>query len=693
MSLLKIKDPVKNNNEDRFNSAGHISIGIDFGTTNSMISLYLNGKVHFATESGKLVSINTNAEELNGKDVSNEIGKKLSSKFDISNFELIDNHQDVLIPSMVNISKDRQLTFGRKALLFAHDKDNITIKSIKRLIAIAFLSPEERELEIKKHFSDSNNLNYILKNEKELPSINAFGNNFSMFDITSGIFDFLKQVAIKSFSSLDIDTISSCVITVPARFGEQHRRFLKDAAESAGLSVKRIINEPTSAALAYNINPQVGVKEEQSGYYAIYDLGGGTFDTSIIHSDKGLLKVIANSGDAFLGGDDFDLILEQIIINKLNINSKATSEAHTSLIKEDLKHVVQNIKHKISNKEKECNFTYKGEGYLITNQEYNKAIQPSVKKTIDIFDNLINSTCLDEKGKNINDINNKYDKDNFLSGILLVGGSAKNGLILDMIKDSYNCPILNYISPEISVALGAGVQAAILDKRIKNKLLIDISPFSVGIETIGGLIEKVIHRNTTVPISVSETFTTSQDNQTAIEINIFQGERDLVKHSTLIGKFKLDKIPPMIASHPLVKVTFTLDADGILFVDATEERSGQNASITINPMYSLNFEKLKKDNIISKEQRREEVKERMYIQAISDSTVLLTHANRIISTIRENNEDNIENFQEAAEKVEKLQKAINSKGSFNEIVQLYQDIEQIMKPLLDRYTEINLKVK
>ncbi|MBL0725894.1 MAG: Hsp70 family protein [Alphaproteobacteria bacterium] len=666
LNLLKISDPRKKTEstempKNKYYTDSDITIGIDFGTTNSLGCVVIDNAVYLATELGSSILVPECNQLYNLNNAENT--KKLTP---ITNTD----YNDAIIPSAIAINKDGICAVGRKALILSSSNKHVVVKSVKRLIMLEGLEENVRfakETFLKALSSNNTNAKYIVCNKTNLPSIELFGKKFTCLELTTEIFKYIKHVCEESFCSLDIDNVKNCIVTVPAHFNDNQRRIVKKSAQLAGLSVKRMVNEPTAAGLAYNID-----ETKLSQFYLVYDLGGGTFDASLVRFNNGLLQVVATKGNSFLGGDDFDQLLSKLVLNKM-----PTIKTSDSL------EIAKKIKHHFSNYQ-----NYKlPNGDIITVSNYNDIIKPLIEKTFDI----INKDLIEFVKYESQALFSSSDEEVQLVGVILVGGSTKNNIVQHLVKKNYPCPILRQINPDIAVVIGAAVQGAIIDKRLKDRVLIDITPFSIGIETIDGLVEKIINRNTSVPISVYETFTTSQDNQTGIDINVYRGERGLVKYSTLLGKFTLKGIPPMIAGQPILRINFTLDADGILSVSATEERSSVNNSIIINPVYNINIKSVKEECLLAIEKKREDASKKMYLQAISESSILLVHTNRILKKML-NSEEWGKNLQEVINVKNQLEQALSNKDIFSVITELYWKMEKIMTPVLENYLKMQLTI-
>lgn len=464
--------------------------------------------------------------------------------------------EDPIVPSVLCKTKDGWVV-GKEALTHRISEPEHTVYSVKRLMGQGFA---EVEAEIK-------NLPYqVVAAQRQLVKIRLGGAEYTPQELSAEILKKVKQQAEEALGF----SVQKAVLTVPAYFDDAQRQATRDAGKIAGLEVVRVINEPTAAAIAY------GLDEKKEGHVAVYDLGGGTFDISILKLSGKIFKVIATCGNTHLGGDDFDRALSDAI--KANVQQAfPEADLHDAVSQQVFKQTAETVKIRLS--------ASLETPYQIEIAE--KSIEFQGNFTLTQFEALIQS-AVDET---LQDCQKALEDSHLavtdIEEVVLVGGSTQIPYVRKCVAQFFQRPPHIAIDPYKVVAIGASIQGHLLAGGRRDFVLLDVIPLSLGIETLGGTFSKIITQNTTIPTEASEMFTTHVDNQTAIEINLYQGERELVKDCRMLGQFKLRGIPAMQAGLPLVEVTLHVDANGILTVSALEKRSDQQAAIEVIPFHGL----------------------------------------------------------------------------------------------------------
>jgi len=503
---------------------------------------------------------------------------------------------ETLCPSVVSIDPDGSIIVGEPARRRLLTQPERTIYSVKRLMGRGPADVQD-ELRLFPFRIDpaSKNVIRVMLGDKVFtpPEISAF------------ILRELKNWAEAHFG----ETVDRAVITVPAYFNDAQRQATKDAGKIAGLEVLRLVNEPTAAALAY------GLHEKQRGKVAVYDLGGGTFDISVLKlistSDGDIYQVLSTNGDTHLGGDDIDNLLQAFVHELILRHDEIDFSPHGELAQE-LRKALIDLKHQLSSSEAATLRFALPNGSVFTHEftrgTLDALIRPVVDRTMGPVKQALSDAQL---------------KPSDLDEVVLVGGTTRTPLIRRTVQEFFDRKPHIELNPDEVVALGAAVQANILDRGVKNMLLLDVTPLSLGIETYGGAVAKIIPRNSTIPASAQELYTTGVDNQTGIDIHVLQGERELAKDCRSLARFTL-KVPPAPAGLPRIEVKFLIDANGILQVGAKDLRTGEQHSLEVQPSYGINDSEIERMLEESIEYAEQDFAERQVIEARTESESILT---------------------------------------------------------------------
>ena len=584
-------------------------VGIDLGTTNSLVAI-----IHPETK------------------------KPVALK---------EHNSSSLVPSVIHFDAFGNPTVGEEAKKYLENDPSNTIFSAKRLMGKSYNDIKQNASFFTYKVIDSD--------DEKLVKVQVGNMFYSPIDLSSFI---LKELKARAEHILKTP-VTKAVITVPAYFNDAQRQATRDAGKLAGLDVMRIVNEPTAAALAYGL----GLNKEEEKTIAVYDLGGGTFDISILKITNGIFEVLSTNGDTYLGGDDFDRTIVQDWMNEAGITNDELNQ--NKELSQGLRLRAEEAKKYLSNHD-DFSIEFNGDQLSITKNKFEELIQPLIQKTLDCCSNALKDAQLQIKD---------------IETVVMVGGSTRIPAIKNAVSKLFNQPVHDEVNPDEVVALGAAIQADILAGNNKEFLLLDITPLSLGIETMGGLMDVLIPRNSKIPTKVGRQYTTQKDAQGSMRISVFQGERDLVKDNRKLAEFNLTGIPGMPAGLPKVEVSFLINADGILVVKAKELRSNVEQSIEVKPQYGLTDEDVEKMLLESITHAKDDIAIRALVEAKTEGEQILEVTEKFLA--KNNLLINTNELIATAQAMQNLQLALTMNDK-NLIQTKIEELNEITRPFAER---------
>ncbi|RPD49945.1 Fe-S protein assembly chaperone HscA [Hymenobacter sediminis] len=592
-----------------------IIVGIDLGTTNSLVA-------YIHPEGRQPLAIN-------------------------------DQGRGTIVPSVVHFPGGGDAPIvGTDAKQYLLTEPQNTIYSVKRLLGKSYhdLGQHAEELGYK----------VIDDNSEGLVKIRVGEKFYSPIELSAEI---LKELRLRAEHALKTP-VNKAVITVPAYFNDSQRQATRDAGRLAGLEVLRIVNEPTAAALAYGI----GLSPDEEKTVAVYDLGGGTFDVSILRIQQGIFEVLSTNGDTYLGGDDLDRAIYDHWASEYQLS---TILFQNPSAQQELRLLAEQAKRQLSSQDTfEADFG--GTTLPLSKAKFNELVQPLVARTITSCRQALADAKLTPQD---------------LDAVLLVGGSTRVPLVYEAVSEFFQQPANNSLNPDEVVALGAAIQADILGGNRRDVLLLDVTPLTLGIETLGGLMDPIIPRNSKIPTKAGRQYTTSVDGQVNLKISVYQGERDLVKENRKLAEFDLRGIPAMPAGLPKVDVNFILNADGILKVEAIELRSNTRQAVEIKPQYGLTDDQVEQMLMDSLTHAREDVAARMVIEARTVAEQMLYQVERFVAKNGQHLTE--EEISQTTAGVEQLKTALTTQDK-DTILKAVDELEELTRPFAERVMNISI---